>query len=224
MHRSRCMAPSSLKLSFYIWPPYLIRYKGTIICEFDEPTGEVSLVQSARFELRNATAEAHAALELVIGSIVTKNAYIRYLRASFAFRAPLERAIVQSAERCWPNCLEGWMPTRIASDLRQDLRDLGVDEPSCPDADLAPLSKSPLGVCYVLEGANLGANLLRVEAERLGFTAIHGARHLAAQQSAAWKPFIARLEHCDADELENAKQSARAAFAFAHRATLELPE
>lgn len=181
------------------------------------------MAQFARLALRHATADGHAALEAVVGSIASKAAYARYLRASFAFREPLERALQPSSDH-WPACLEGWAPTKIVEELRRDLRDLDLEEPSPSALLTAQFAEHPLGVCYVLEGANLGANILRLQAQKLGYSETHGARHLAAQHSAGWKSFISRIENCSPHELDLAKQWAQATFALAHRATMELAE
>lgn len=77
---------------------------------------------------------------------------------------------------------------------------------------------SALGVLYVLEGSSLGAKLLRRDADKLGFDAHFGARHLAKQDSASWKDFVARLDQCTAEDLASATEAAHATFAMATKA------
>lgn len=100
-------------------------------------------------------------------------------------------------------------------DMDVTVRDGGTpmfvnDEP----ADLA----TALGWLYVAEGSTMGAALLRKEAQKLGLSDDHGARHLApAAQGPAphWRAFTAALDALilSDDEEKRANEGALDAFA-----------
>lgn len=173
-------------------------------------------LSTRRHCLRLATSAAHAALERILGSNATLAAYTSYVRGLLAFRGPVEWRL---ASILWPKELGDWRPTKIGAELRHDLSDLRA-APLCDiEMDLASDAASIMGACYVLEGSSLGAKLLFKDARRLGLTAEHGARHLAAQISSAgrWRAFIDLLERGDFD-LGRMTVSANATFDAARRA------
>ncbi|MDX3911594.1 MAG: biliverdin-producing heme oxygenase, partial [Sphingobium sp.] len=103
-----------------------------------------------------------------------------------------------------------------------DMQDLGV---TAPEGGLPafvagePLDMgTALGWLYVTEGSNMGAALLRKDAQKLGLTDDVGARHLApAEEGPAphWRAFVAALDAVDLtdDEEKRAKEGALEAFA-----------
>lgn len=101
----------------------------------------------------------------------------------------------------------------------QDLKDIGADAP----ADIAiatsdVVSPEALGWLYVSEGSTLGAAFLFKEAgEKLGLTAEHGARNLAAYpegRAKAWKSFVNALNESGLSQEEQDRVVAGANAAY----------
>src|SRR5262245_40133704 len=135
--------------------------------------------QGSRFALRELTRDDHERLDALVGEFSDTDAYGRYLEGMTAFRGAVEREL---ADVDYPDGFGDWRPGLILSELKQDLQDLGRDPPEDGRSfDLPKDRESLLGVLYVLEGSSLGARLLVRRAAALGFSADHGARHLAAQ-------------------------------------------
>lgn len=176
---------------------------------------------SRRFVLRRTTAAAHERLETLIGPITCLATYGRYLRGTYAFRAPLEAAASRRSF-AQSNALPNWRPTLIAAELEGDMRDLDLDEPAVAHFEPPAKDWHALGVLYVLEGSNLGARVLEKEAKKLGLDATFGARHLSAQTSANWPAFLALLESCDLDEFDDVAQSAVRTFEYSCSAMTEI--
>ena len=108
--------------------------------------------------------------------------------------------------------------------LRQDLLDMGL-EPPAGDAPTLPVDdpETLLGTLYVVEGSNMGAAILAKEAAKLGFTAEHGARHLAGHpegRALHWRRFTAALNEVELTAEEEARIEAAATEAFLHVETL----
>ncbi|WP_336963788.1 biliverdin-producing heme oxygenase [Sphingobium aquiterrae] len=122
----------------------------------------------------------------------------------------LQAAIPDLAQRCR-------LPLVTA-----DMADLRVD---APEAEVPifvagePVDiGTALGWLYVAEGSNMGAALLRKEAQKLGLSDDVGARHLApAPEGPAphWRAFVAALDAVELseDEEKRAKEGALEAFA-----------
>lgn len=107
--------------------------------------------------------------------------------------------------------------SRLAA-LGQDFADLGLTPPEVPLGP--PLDRAEaLGWLYVVEGSNMGAAILAKEAAKIGFTAEHGARHLAGHSEGRarhWRAFVAALDAVDLSAAEDARTEAAANAAFAH--------
>ncbi|WP_140455157.1 biliverdin-producing heme oxygenase [Amaricoccus solimangrovi] len=171
---------------------------------------------SLRHMLRAGTRAPHDALDRAVGAIADEASYRRYLRGLYAFRAPVEAALERAAV---PEGLADWRLVPLAPRLRADLDDLGEPAPRPDDCPETPGPSAAAGMLYVLEGAAIGANLLRVRAARLGFDAGRGARHLARPEEAGrWGAFVARLDAAAGIDPEAALAGAQAAFAGAARA------
>lgn len=171
--------------------------------------------KGSRFTLRELTRDDHERLDALVGEFTDRDAYIRYLEGMTAFRENVERRLAEIDD---PQAFGGWKPGLISAELEQDLRDLGHDAPdAAPPFDL-PLDRDGLlGVLYVLEGSALGARLLIRRAAELGFSAEHGARHLAAQTSRpeSWTAFVTLLDGMTPCGVEKAAAAARMTFAAA---------
>ena len=178
------------------------------------PTVATTDRQSLRFDLRQQTADAHARLDASVGSLDTVSDYVRYCRALFRFRAQLEAAIAKAI----PNGIDGWQPLAIADLLRSDLADLNASPVT--DMDQPPYQLDHgglLGALYVLEGSSLGAQILVHRATALGFSASHGARHLALQthDKKRWPGFVAILDREGAANPHAVVEGAQEAFSRA---------
>ncbi|MDF2114812.1 biliverdin-producing heme oxygenase [Roseiarcaceae bacterium H3SJ34-1] len=171
---------------------------------------------SLRFFLRAQTAQCHAELDRAIGSIENVAAYARYVQAMHAFRSSAEA--YSSADL--PPAFADWRATRLAGLLQLDLADLRLPAIAPPRLDLPGGTSSLIGLLYVLEGSALGARLIIKSAAALGFTATHGARHLAVQAApdSGWKAFLTLLDQAPNIDRELAAQGAIATFACAREA------
>lgn len=153
-----------------------------------------------RWQLRHATAKAHASLDAAVGGFTDRASYARYLTALYTFRAAVEDE----------------SSTRIAPLLARDLSDLDLPVPATVPPP--PVKGSAhLGRLYVLEGAALGGQILRKRAAAIGFDDTKGARHLALTP-AGWLDFLARLDAADDYDPDAAARAANDAFALALQA------
>lgn len=168
-----------------------------------------------RWELRQRTATAHAAVDSAIGAFHSLEDYRRYLAAMHAFRKPLELSLGERAAT-----LVGLPLNRLLPELEADMADLGV-EPLAMARPPEPQGRDELlGMLYVLEGSTLGAQLLYRRALALGLTATCGARHLAVQSGAmsAWGAFLGVLDEVDGFDLDSATRASLATFKAAEAA------
>jgi len=156
-----------------------------------------------RFALRARTAEAHAALDASVGPFDSVAAYRRYLRGIHAFRAPVERALVD---------LPG-VPLPITALIEADMTAASVAPVLARDFDLPGDPSALAGILYVLQGSALGARVLYPRARALG----QASAHLAAQAGdrPAWAAFCARLDAVEPFDAEAAAGGALATFGFA---------
>lgn len=181
---------------------------------------------SHRQTLRSGTSVSHLQLESVVGSLRTIDDYARYLRASMAFRAPIERALQTVV---WPEMFGAWRPTQIADVLARDLADIGA-----PQASLESNTETPavsfdtpalLGTLYVLEGSALGARLLLRDAAKLNLSAQHGAAHLARQASSdTWRSFVGIVDGAPDEMMPFVLRAANGTFTAARRAFTDLDD
>lgn len=177
-----------------------------------------------RFQLRQSTSDAHAALDDLVGPLRSRADYRRYLIGIAGFRLAVEPVLDSFALRSFAG---RWRPTRIASALREDLADLGMS--GVGFSDVTPRIGSVdefLGCAYVLEGSALGARVLLKRALELGLDADHGARHLAIQAGALdnWRNLVVLLDSAEPFNIEVAKGGAAAAFGTAKSAFLNLAD
>lgn len=165
-----------------------------------------------RFHLRRKTADLHHRLDTRIGDFRTRADYGCYLRSAELFRRLAEPEIAAAKDRGW---FGDWRPSLVHDALTADLGDCGLD----PAPDVAPAfalddEAAAWGALYVLEGASLGAIILLQRAEAIGFSANHGARHLAAQsqRSTPWPRFTALLDDRTDLDAERVVNGARMMF------------
>ncbi len=175
------------------------------------------LTKSRRFLLRDATTQAHQTLEEYVGSIDTLPAYRRYLRGSHRHRAPIEAAM---ARLNWPRSFGDWRPLALASEIERDLIALGEPVDTLTPVTLSNDVSDLVGLCYVLEGASLGAQILARQADALGLDAESGAGHLAIQRRGidSWRKFIELVELVGDLDVPRSCAAANAAFAGAEKA------
>ncbi|HBF31544.1 biliverdin-producing heme oxygenase [Rhizobium sp.] len=171
-----------------------------------------------RLMLRQGTADAHSALDSMIGPFTSHQAYEAYLRGMARFRLPIEDMIAQHSPI---DMLQNWHPAMILNEIRADLAALGLQENVAPSPPPVPHALEEwLGVFYVLEGSSLGAKLLAKRAQSLGLTTTTGAAHLFEQAGnfSNWTAFIEVMEGVrDVDEARMIAW-ANATFDYAHRA------
>lgn len=168
--------------------------------------------------LREATRDAHAALDARIGAadpFIDRMRYGRYLSVQAQFFAHVDGLYGDpSLKRLIPDLATR---SRLAA-VERDCADLGMPAPAAEPVDAT--GAAALGWLYVAEGSRLGgAHLLR-EAAALGFGPAFGARHLAPPAEGlglSWNAFRRALDAADADG-DEAVKAAFAAFAYVARA------
>src|SRR5579863_7223432 len=171
-----------------------------------------------RFALRAATAAAHEALEIEIGSIGSRKDYGRYLSVMAGFRGAIEAKLSTSAKG-----VEPFQPTTIYDCLVLDCADVGVREVTIAPTSIDCSEAARLGIAYVLEGSALGASLLIRFARALGYDENFGARHLSRQVAARsnWTAFVNYLEQRTLVNMPKAIDAANATFLLALAAAKE---
>lgn len=145
--------------------------------------------------------------------------YARFLKFQYHLHRRVETLYADAAlQELLPDLAER---SRLEA-LEQDFAALGMTP---PEADLGPALSlaEALGWLYVVEGSNMGAAILAKEAAKLGFTAEHGARHLAGHpegRALHWRRFTAALNEVELTPEEEARIEAAATEAFLHVETL----
>ena len=179
---------------------------------------------SARAALQRATEETHRALDegLAADGLGRMDPYLRFLAMQAQVLPPLERALEAGGlERALP----GWIATRRAGALAEDLRALGLGP--LPEIDV-PVPEGPAiwGMAYVLEGSRLGARVLERQADASDDPLIRdNHRFLSQRTSLAWPVFLQALEGAlsGAAERRAAADAAVRTFALYHRAANAAP-
>lgn len=164
-----------------------------------------------RWRLREATTEAHARLDARIGSAFeTRKGYVAFLQGMHRFLDAAAVAVDGGA---------AFAEGRQA--LAADLNALGAEPP--PRRSGARCATGALGWRYVVAGSSLGARVLLVRAQALGWAGTDGgARYLAAQAaSTEWRCLLAALDASTGDAADAAIAGARDAFACAERCMIQ---
>ena len=164
--------------------------------------------------MRAATHALHRDLDTLIGRFTDLAAYTRYLMVSTAFRGCVETELR-------PDVFAGVgvsAPMSILRELLGDCRDLGLLAPArTASVGLRENPSEQIGAAYVLEGSCMGAQMLVVNAGRLGMSGDFGARHLAKQVAmvSQWQSFLQQFEKAETFDLDTGIAGARKVFEFA---------
>jgi heme oxygenase len=170
-----------------------------------------------RSDLKQATSQAHQALDDMIGSFESEEDYARYLCGMARFRLPVEAWL---SARPLPEGFDDWQPGLYGDELIADLAVFGLAPPDDMPEFAPPAGDGLLGLLYVLEGSALGARLLAKRAEAIGFSETNGAQHLFAQARnfSNWRAFSARMENVCVYDKRAAAAWADTAFDYARNA------
>lgn len=144
--------------------------------------------------------------------------YLNFIGAMWGWLRPFEQALWHEA---WPAEIEAAQRARKCDWLRRDLAAAGMDDDAIAALPLAP-AQPPLanaaqrfGVAYVLEGAQLGSQVLaRTLRPRLSPWPAHWLAGYGEQSSQRWLSFrkLAELHLAEDGAREEAAQAARSAF------------
>lgn len=149
----------------------------------------------------------------MFATINTSKDYARYLIATHALRSAIEPWL--SAH---PLSDEAFRPTFALTELSDDCADLGLAVSGrTSGVSFAPTKENWFGALYVIEGSSLGAPVLMSMAEKLGYDADFGARHLAVQLKARqrWRQFIDIFEEVPGLDISASADTARKLFSIA---------
>lgn len=163
--------------------------------------------------LRQATADAHARIDAIVGGGVHSHVgYAAYLQGM--------QQLVSMALQAMPghSDLEQHQ-ARLASDLsalRMDALPL-ADLDSGADAPVRVLDPvARMGWDYVISGASVGARYLLRQVQALGYSADHGASFLAGHAGGdAWPRILARLAQAEFSPSQRQALCSAALAAFA---------
>jgi len=175
--------------------------------------------QTRSQRLKAATTDLHDRLDVRIMALdpfAAPDRYVRFLRVQQAFQDAIAPLYADAAlQALIPDLADRDRSSAIAADLR----DVALPPPALPDAD--PVRgdvPTALGWLYVAEGSSLGAAFLIKAAQRIGFDADHGARHLAGHpdgRAAHWRRFTAAVDDAAMSDAEEARMIDAARDAFA---------
>lgn len=181
-----------------------------------------TLENSLARRLKAVTHEAHEGVDRSImsaSSFASIDKYRKFLEIQYLFHRDVGALYADARLQALLPDLPGRcrLPLVLA-----DMRDMGVAAPEGEApvfaGDLPADMGTALGWLYVAEGSNMGAALLRKEAQKLGLSDDHGARHLApAPEGPAphWRAFVAGLDAAPLSPEEEARAVAGAQAAFA---------
>ena len=174
--------------------------------------------------LKDATRSTHERLDKAIMDhepFSSRERYIQFLKVQHEFHRQIH-PLYGDATIC------ALLPS-IAGDgrlgnIEHDLSDLGAETPASATAPRFVANAemdlpAALGWLYVAEGSNLGAAFLFKEAEKLGFSSLFGARHLAAApqgRGLQWKTFKAELDAVELADEQEERVVSGASAAFDH--------
>lgn len=165
--------------------------------------------QSARFRLREGTADCHERVDALFSSVdlASRRGYGEFLVAQASAFLPAERSLEAAGI---DQVLHDWSLRRRSHLLVQDLTELGLPVPATEVAPAPYGVPALLGWAYVLEGSRLGGKLLRREVPADLPTAFLSDAH-----PHAWKMMVDALDEqlTDTVAIDQAITAARALFA-----------
>jgi len=176
--------------------------------------------------LRQATQAIHTAFEhqlKIAKPDAQRQDYCNFIEAMWGWLSPFEQALWEAK---WPSEMQADLRNNKREWLREDLRAAGLDDAAISALPLAPCEldlqtpASRFGVAYVLEGSQLGSQVL---AKRLGpILAPWPARWLhgyGRDVSVRWRGFLASLENhvCDDVAIAQASHAAQETFVSLQR-------
>lgn len=175
--------------------------------------------------LRNATRDIHANLEETL-AIARPEAgskdYLSYVAALWGWLAPFETRLWRAE---WPAGAGVEFRADKCAWLESDLRKAGLDEDALariPRSDFAPpldTLASRLGLAYVIEGAQLGGQVLQKRLARKLASPSRWLQGYGAETSRNWQAFLAVLEEHLRSESERGEAAATARLAFENLAS-----
>nr|WP_314630269.1 biliverdin-producing heme oxygenase [uncultured Noviherbaspirillum sp.] len=172
--------------------------------------------------LRDATRDIHDDFETglrIAAPDAGRDEYLAFISAMYGWLQPFEARLWEAG---WPGHLAPEARSRKAAWLEADLRAAGLD-----DAAIAQLPRAPvavhlgsaaqrIGTAYVLEGAQLGSQMLsRTLKPRLDPWPARWLSGYGEQASAYWLAFRKEAELQLAHETQRAEAAAAARAAFA---------
>ena len=148
----------------------------------------VTTRRSARFVLRDATAQWHARVDALFSEadLAGRGGYGRFLQAQAAAFLPIERALDLEGIN---KVVVDWPARRRAHLLCEDLAALGLAIPPLEPMPIFIGAPAMLGAAYVLEGSRLGGALLR-----RSVPAAFPQAFLSGGSTTAWRDFIVVLD------------------------------
>lgn len=178
--------------------------------------------QSRAKRLKAATSPVHEGVDRSImsaASFASLEGYRQFLHIQYLFHRDVEALYADARLRdAFPDLARRCRMARVIADMD----DLGLEAPTSvvpafsfdAPADLG----TALGWLYVAEGSNMGAALLRKEAQKLALSDTFGARHLAPAEAGPaphWRAFTAALDAMPLSEAEETRADEGALAAFA---------
>lgn len=177
---------------------------------------------SAMQALREATRDIHDDFETGLGIAAAdagRDDYLAFIGAMYGWLQPFEARLWQAG---WPAHLNPDARSQKASWLEADLRAAGLDDAAIEKLPRAPVTvhldsaAQRLGTAYVLEGAQLGSQLLsRTLKPRLEPWPARWLSGYGEHASAYWLAFRREAELQLADDAARAEAAAAARAAFA---------
>jgi heme oxygenase (biliverdin-IX-beta and delta-forming) len=178
-------------------------------------------MSTAMLALREATRAIHDDFEnglKVARPDAGQAEYLVFISAMYGWLQPFEQDLWRPA---WPDGMDAAARGQKSAWLERDLRAAGMNNsdiaqlPRTPDSPpLASLAQR-FGVAYVMEGAQLGSQVLAPTLKpRLAPWPAHWLSGYGAHAAAYWLSFRAQAEHCLADQAARAEAADAATQAF----------
>lgn len=170
--------------------------------------------------LKDNTRATHDVVDKLVMSCQpfdTPENYIKFLQLQAVFHKIADDVY---KDPHWNAHIDGLADLARYDAVCRDLADLGAGEAELDLVLLQPQGAEALGWLYCAEGSNVGAAFLFKDAQqKLGFTAEHGASHLAPHADGRgkhWREFVEKFNtlNVNDEERETALYGALGAFRF----------